>query len=187
MDQKGSTMIEALSALMIFTVLGIAGMKLIGSLFDMFKQNIVVGEIKDIRKSVADRFSANGEYSELKNMTTADIVKEKMVPNQMVANGKIYNKIGGEVEIKVSSLDTIYFDVTFKGLTNRSCLNLSQINWVVNQNSDLIQLKVNDKLFQLPFGSISPSAANALPMTVAKASSVCNKGGTNNVITWTFQ
>lgn len=185
-NQKGSTMIEALSALMIITVLGIAGIKLVGSIFDMFRQNIVSNEIKDIQKNVAARYSADGDYLGLKDMTTANLLAEKMVPNQMVANGKIYHRLGGEVLINQSTLGELYFDVTFKDLSSRSCMNLSQINWVTNQNSDLVELVINDKTFKLPFGEVSPGDGDALPMTVAKATTACKSGADNN-ITWTFQ
>ena len=43
-NQKGGTMVEAIAVISIMTVLGISAIKLIGGLFDGFKQNIVTSE-----------------------------------------------------------------------------------------------------------------------------------------------
>lgn len=49
-NQKGGTMVEAIAVISIMTVLGISAIKLIGGLFDGFKQNIVTSEIRELQK-----------------------------------------------------------------------------------------------------------------------------------------
>lgn len=97
-NQKGGTMVEAIAVISIMTVLGISAIKLIGGLFDGFKQNIVTSEIRELQKNVSARYSVDGHYGNLG--TVATLVKEKVVPNQMLANGKIYHRLGGEVLIE---------------------------------------------------------------------------------------
>ena len=50
-NQKGGTMVEAIAVISIMTVLGISAIKLIGGLFDGFKQNIVTSEIRELQKN----------------------------------------------------------------------------------------------------------------------------------------
>lgn len=147
-NQKGGTMVEAIAVISIMTVLGISAIKLIGGLFDGFKQNIVTSEIRELQKNVSARYSVDGHYGNLG--TVATLVKEKVVPNQMLANGKIYHRLGGEVLIEKSALSTLYYQITFKDLSPKACMNLSQINWMTHQGSDLIQLQINSTVFVLP-------------------------------------
>ncbi len=190
--QKGATMLEALATLMIISVLSISGIRLIGSLFAMFRQNVVANEIKEIKKSIQDRFAYAGDYRELEGKSANEVaemlLEEKVIPNQMSVNGKIYHRLGGEVTIELSDYsDTgLYFDVTFKDLTTQGCLNLSQIDWVINQNSDLMRLIINDKTFVLPVGNNKDKTEGVLPVPMSEAVKAC-KSSSDNDITWTFQ
>ncbi|MFR8204947.1 MAG: hypothetical protein ACLU99_00355 [Alphaproteobacteria bacterium] len=74
-NQKGGTMVEAIAVISIMTVLGISAIKLIGGLFDGFKQNIVTSEIRELQKNVSARYSVDGHYGNLG--TVATLVKEK--------------------------------------------------------------------------------------------------------------
>ncbi len=185
-DQTGSTMIEALAAIAIVGVLTIAGLKLTASLFDLFKQNMVVNEIRQLQKNISARYSADGNYTLLGETDLEQLVKDQVIPNQMVSNGKIYHSLSGPVSVGPSALEDYYFQVTFYELSTRGCLNLSQINWMTNQNTaQLIQLEINDKVFKLPVNGVEVDDADALPMNVSKASGAC-KSGKINTITWTF-
>jgi len=153
-NEKGSTMLETLAVICIIGVVSISGMKLIGSMFSMFKQYAVEGEIKDIYKGVRNRFSASANYNDLGDMTAEEMVVEKMVPSQMfvsnVSGGKsFFHRLGGEVVIDpVCSRDSEedksceFFQVEFKGLTFRSCLSLAQLNWSNGGTSDLLAFSI---------------------------------------------
>ena len=185
-NQCGNTMIEAMAAIAIVGVLTVAGLKLAASLFDLFKQNMVVNEIRELQKNISARYSADGDYTALGEADLDQLIKDKIIPNQMVADGKIFHSLSGEVSVGPSALEDYYFQVTFYELSTRGCLNLSQINWTTSQNTaQLIQLQVNDKVFKLPIKDVSVTADNALPMNVSKASGAC-KSGKVNTITWTF-
>jgi len=183
-NQKGGTMVEAIAVISIMTVLGISAIKLIGGLFDGFKQNIVTSEIGELQKNVSARYSVDGHYGNLG--TVATLVKEKVVPNQMLANGKIYHRLGGEVLIEKSALSTLYYQITFKDLSPKACMNLSQINWMTHQGSDLIQLQINSTIFVLPIDGVKRGDSKALPLDVARAAQSCKVKGSNTII-WTFQ
>ena len=164
-NQKGTTMMEAIAAISVVTVMAVGVIKLIGGMFESFKQNMIENEIQEVQKRLVYRYRLKCNYANIP--TTVE-------------------NINGEVTIATSTLGSDYFDVTFKGLPLRSCVNLSQINWNNGQNSDLLRLKINTKTFVLPVGNVSAGDDNALPMTMQKAVDSC-KSGDDNVIIWTFQ
>lgn len=187
-DQKGATMLEAISVITIVSVVTIGGIKLIGSMFEMFKQNMVANEVQEIQKNVSARYRLEGNYAELSSeeMTPQKLKEELLVPSQMLVRGKLMHRLNGEVEIKASELGDEYFDIIFKELTVRSCMNLSQINWSSTQGTDLFQIKINENTFKLPINGVNFGDADALPITVKKAADSCTNDD-ENIITWTFQ
>ena len=112
-NQCGSTMIEAMAAIAIVGVLTVAGLKLAASLFDLFKQNMVVNEIRELQKNISARYSADGDYTALGEADLDQLIKDKIIPNQMVADGKIFHSLSGEVSVGPSALEDYYFQVTF--------------------------------------------------------------------------
>lgn len=186
-DQKGATMIEALSVIAIVGVLTIASLRLINGLFDLFKQNLVVSEIRELQKNVRDRYGVDGNYNGLKAQGAFEkLLEDKVIPTKMISGNKIYHSLNGEVSLGASALADYYFEITFYDVSSRGCLNLSQINWSNHQGSDLVQIDVNGTEFVQPVKGVSQNDAKALPMTMDKASKVCKSGRVNN-ITWTFQ
>ncbi len=150
-NEKGSTMLETLAVICIIGVVSISGMKLIGSMFSMFKQYSVEGEIKDIYKGIRNRFSADGNYAELAEKSSEDLANEKIVPSQMYVSkqggGKsLFHRLGGEVIIEAVGEPDVktkeFFQVEFKGLTFRSCLSLAQLSWTDNGTSDLLAFSI---------------------------------------------
>ncbi len=186
-NQRGSTMLEAMGALSVVTVFTIAAISLVSSMFDMFKQNMVANEIKEIQKLITSRFQLEGSYEDLFEMDVDELKKEKLLPSQMFINNKIYHRLGGEVKISESDKGKSYYNITFNDLNNRTCLNLAQIEWIVNQGSYLVELKINKNVFKMPISknNIEPGSDNALPMNLTKASKSCDDD--DNTITWTFQ
>lgn len=187
-EQKGNTMLEALAAISIVTVLGISAISLIGKMFDMFKQYVIEEEIKEIHKLITQRYRLEAVYSELDDLTVADLKEQKLVPSQMVVGDEMLHKLNGKVSIKTSSLGEEFFDVKFEGLPKRTCINLSLINWNANQTSELFQIKINDdEIFMLPIyqNNISFESEKALPINTKKAIRACKED--ENTIVWTFQ
>ena len=76
-NQKGGTMVEAIAVISIMTVLGISAIKLIGGLFDGFKQNIVTSEIRELQKNVSARYSGYSSLHIFYQKTTDSPVPEK--------------------------------------------------------------------------------------------------------------
>lgn len=186
-EQKGSTMLETLAAISIVTVLGISVISLIGKMFDMFKQNIIEDEIKEVHKLITQRYRLEAVYSELDSLSVEDFAKQKLVPSQMIAGDKLLHKLNDEVIIETSDLGDEFFDVTFKGLPKRTCINLALINWNANQTSDLFQIKIEETTFKLPIpqNNVEFGDDDALPMDATKAAEACESN--DNTITWTFQ
>ena len=186
-NQKGATMLEAIAVLSVVTVFSIAAISVVGSMFDMFKQNMLANEIKEVQKSITSRFQLEGSYENLFDMDIDEIKKEKLFPNEMIVGDKIYHCLGGEVEISKPDMGDSYYNITFNDLNNRACLNLAQIEWIVNQGSDLVELKINQNVFKMPISesNIEAGSDKALPMNLAKATKSCKDE--NNTITWTFQ
>ena len=187
-NQFGTTMMEAIAAISVVTVLTVAAVKLIGNMFEMFRQNMVANEVQEIQKNIATRYRLEGNYAELSSekMTPQKMREEQLIPSQMLIGGKIVHRLNGEVEIKTSSLGSEYFDITFKDLSLRTCMNLSQLSWNNIQGTDLFQIKINNKVFKLPINGVKFGDDNALPITVKNASNNCKDNG-KNIIIWTFQ
>lgn len=185
--QKGTTLMEAMAAITIASVLLISVIKLVGNMFDMFKQNMVVNEVQEVQKNITARYRLEGNYAGLSGLSAEDFAKQKLVPSQMHVGDKLMHRLNGEVKIGVSDLGDDYFYIEFDSLTNRSCVNLSQINWNNSLSTDLFQIQINDNVYLLPIPSngVVLGDENALPITVAKAISSCKDN--DNVIVWTFQ
>ena len=103
-NQSGATMIETLGVLTIVTMLGISAIKLIGNIFDIFKQNLVVNEVRDLQKAISGRYRFEGNYKELLENRTPEetaqfVCNEKMAPYQMCIDGLLYHRMGGQVWI----------------------------------------------------------------------------------------
>ena len=54
-NQSGATMMEALGVLTIIVMLGVSVIKLVGNIFSMFNQAVVVSQIKDLQKVISER------------------------------------------------------------------------------------------------------------------------------------
>ncbi len=188
-NQSGATMVEMLGVLCVITALGISTFKLAGNLFTSFRVYAVESEVRDIQKSIKDRYSFDGDYSELCDITADKLNQNKLVPSQMYTNGGIYNRLGGNV--KVGCVDGgDYYTIEFDSLSNRACLNLAQINWFNRGTTDLVSMTINST----PYGIKSTNTQNKLPVTASMAAAVCvseNVKSSDNVkfntIIWVFQ
>ncbi len=201
-NQLGATMIEALGVLTIIVMLGVSSIKLIGNLYNMFRQSLVVNEIKDLQKAISDRYKFEGNYKELLEGKTPEetakfLCDKKMVPFQMCINGQLYHRMGGEVWVMpVENFDeegSAYNDyskyaLTFWGLDDKVCVNAAQINWYTQQKSDVYKMIINsgtDKelIVDLPYNK--QEGSKTFPVLVQDVLNACSKGKENE-IEWIF-
>lgn len=191
-NQKGSSMIEVLAVISIIGVLSVSAMTLIGRLFDRYKLTRAVDDIKALQKNVSARFSAIGYYTDLDEDI---LVEENVIPAAMVTGGKVIHSLGGKVKIEPAS-NELFYEVTFDGLSQKSCLELGNISWMINQSSELEELDINNYVWGWPCGkadqsrcpanSIKKTDDDALPVRQDVLADKC-VAGTGNVIKWTFQ
>ncbi len=202
-NQQGSSMVEVLAIMAIIGVLAISSFSLISNLFTMFRQHVIKSELQEIQKKVSERFAAEGNFYGLKDMTAEDLVKEGVAPSQMLANGGLFHRLGGEVFVNCVDCDSesdaknvIYYQIDFRKLSAKACFDISQLNW----GKELVAITIcptsDDTYNSLTDGDTScgsfmrkgrggaSSEESALPMTNAKAAPYCKDGSS---IIWVFQ
>ena len=201
-NQNGATMMEALGVLTIIVMLGVSSIKLIGNIYGLFTQSLVINEIKDLQKVISDRYRFEGNYRELfdgktPEQTSAFLCSEKMAPFQMCVGNLMYNKMGGRIWVlPVEYLDgegSSYEDYTkyamiFEGLSDRACVSAAQINWITKQKTDVFSMIINggtekELIVDLPYNQQEGTVSfPVLPTDVLEA---CNYND-NNQIEWIF-
>lgn len=201
-NQIGATMLETLGVLTIVTMLGISVIKLVGNVFDIFKQNLVVNEVRDLQKTISGRYRFEGNYQELlKDRTPEEVTQficnEKMAPFQMCIDGLLYHRMGGQVWIMPvenfdsegnSTIDYSKYALTVWDLSDRTCLNAAQINWYTQQKSDVYKMIINSGTPQqlvvdLPHNLQEGSQLFPVPADLVMRA--CNNDG-GNTIEWVF-
>lgn len=205
-NQKGATMMEMLGVLTIIIMLGISVIKLIGNIFDMFKQNLVVNEVRDLQKIISERYKFEGNYKGLlENKTPEEVVAflctSKMAPYQMCVNNRLYHRMGGEVWVMpVVNYDgdgnelTDYgkYALVFWGLSDRTCVNAAQINWYMQQKSDIYKMLINSGVagkelsVDMPYNMSEGS--KIFPVNPADVMAACSNEDDDdkNTIEWVF-
>lgn len=205
-NQKGATMMEMLGVLTIIVMLGISAIKLIGNIFDMFKQNLVVNEVKDLQKVISERYKFEGNYKELlENKTpeqvTAFLCAEKMAPYQMCSNGLLHHRMGGAVWVMPivnydadgnAVTDYSKYALVFWGLSDKTCINAAQINWYTQQKSDIFKMLINsgveDKELSVDMPYNMAEGSRIFPVNPADVMRACSNGDDDdkNTIEWVF-
>lgn len=205
-NQKGATMIETLGVLTIIIMLGISVIKLIGNIFDMFKQNLVVNEVKDLQKVISERYKFEGNYKGLLENKTPEQVAaflctSKMAPYQMCVNNRLYHRMGGEVWVMPianydgdgnETIDYSKYALVFWGLSDRACTNAAQINWYMQQKSDIFKMLINQGVagkemsVDMPYNMSENS--KIFPVNPADVMRACSneKSSGKNTIEWVF-
>ena len=155
-NQIGSSMVEMLGVLTILGMVGMAAIKFIGGVHNVFIQNMVVSEARDLQKSISDRYRFEGNYAqELFNgrscgedggsdTVASFICNNKMAPFQMCSGGKLHHKGGGEVKICQHTDNDKYYMI-FYNLSDTACAALAQVNWYTRQKSDIYQMVINGR------------------------------------------
>ena len=163
-NQRGATMMETLGVLAIFVMLGAGAISLIGNIWDLFKQSMVVNEARDLQKAISDSYRAEGNYYKLfhdednewspsgSNVEAASkpLCVEKIAPFQMCSGNKLHHRLGGRVVVSPvidgesqNCEKCEKYMLSFEGLTKRACVALAQINWYTQKKSDIFQMRIN--------------------------------------------
>lgn len=201
-NQNGATMVEMIGVLTIIIMLGVSSIKLIGNIMSMFKQSLVVGEIRDLQKAISDRYKFEGNYKDLfEGRSSEEVVKylceQKLPPNQMCSNGKMYHRMGGQVWVTPvidydasgnEIPDYSKYAVSFWNLTDKACVNAAEINWYNKDKQDIYKLIINagsayEKVFDVPQNLQASSFS--FPVEAMAAMDACKNDGENQ-IDWVF-
>lgn len=176
-NENGYTMMEVISVLAIIGVLAAGSARLVSSMFDRYKSNRVADQIIDIQKAINRRYVADGNY---KSLTAATLISEKVLGGDMLAANKLVHAYG---DIEVSGGDTT-FKVSFKDLPYNICTMLANLNWIIQDSSDLVSLDVNGSVYKWP--EAAADVAHRLPMDIGRAMTDCTRDE-DSTITWEFQ
>lgn len=190
-NQYGYTMIEVVATISILIML-ITGMtKTVTTMFGKYKYNEVLNQIRDLRKTVNDRYAAIGDYSDL---SAKLLIDEKIAPQTMVAGNILINSFGGQVYLAPAHTygKNKSFEMQFTNLPKMVCIEAATINWRVDDTSTLVQMVINNKSqpYKWPVNSIGGAVKpgkNSLPMTIPMAQQACNNKDDKNLIIWEFQ
>lgn len=201
-------MLETLGVLTIVMMLGISTFKLINSIMDMFKQNMVVSEVKDMQKVISDRYKFEGNYKGLfedggtrrtPEQVSAFLCESKMAPNQMCVKGRLHHRMSGDVWVMpIENYDEdgnpiedySKYALVFWGLTDKTCVNAAQINWYSKQKSDIYKMVINggvagkEMVVDLPYND-EDGLSGRFPVSGIDAMRACSADN-DNTIEWVF-
>lgn len=188
-NQSGATMIEAIAVIAIAIMLGVSVISLINSIYAVFTQNMVAGEVRDLQKAISDIYRFDGNYSALgsdENSAASYLCNNKIAPFQMCVRGKLKSRSGGEVSVKVYNDDVSdqddKYEIVFTGLSRKTCVNAVQINWDKGQRSVVYAMVVNSDnsktVWQLKNAT---NEKYTFPVSTSVAMELCSKEYDNTI------
>ena len=138
-------------------------------------------ELKTISASVRKHYQKNIDY---RGLETKIIVDDKVLPQTMVRNGKIYSAFKGEILIgRNLKGDAVlpfenFFSVTYLNINRQKCEGL--IASTFDETSGLTAITVsNEKLYEFTYGG-----ELSLPVSEQKAKEIC---ASKNDVMFTFE
>lgn len=176
-NEQGYTMMEVISVLAIIGVLAASAAKLVGNMFDRYKASRVADQIVEMQKVINRRYVAEGNYS---NLSAETLIEEKLLSGDMRSDDKIVHAYG-DVEVIGGAVS---FQVVYKTLPYNVCVTLANLNWIVQDSSDLVSLDINGSKYEWP--AAAENVQRQLPMDINRAMAVCSRDK-DNTITWEFQ
>ncbi len=176
-NERGYTMTEVISVLAIIGVLAASAARLVSNMFGRYKASRVADQIVDMQKSINRRYVADGTYTKL---TEETIAEEKIVGGDMLSDGKLVHAYG---DVDVTGGATT-FKIKFSNLPYDVCVTLANLNWIIQDSSDLVSLDINGKIFNWP--EAAANAQSQLPMDIGRAMETCTRDK-ESAITWEFQ
>ncbi|MCQ2741409.1 MAG: hypothetical protein MJ210_04770, partial [Alphaproteobacteria bacterium] len=186
-------MMETLGVLTIIVMLGTSVISLIGNIWGIFKQNMVVNEARDLQQAVSAAFKADGNYDRLfegwseMNDKVAEqrLCNEKIAPFQMCSNGELHHRQSGRVWVYPVGHDK--YRLTFKQLPKKTCVALAEVNWFLQKKPDIYQMIINPEndgtggfIVNLPQNA-EEGAVNLYNFSVKDAMDHCTKQEGNEI------
>lgn len=179
-NQLGASMVEMIGVLGIISVLSVGIIATITKIYDRYQQSTIITQIRDLQKNIRVRFASMADYRDLsKTNAVEQLVKERVIPSNMVSGNKLYHAYNGPVKISGTQYD---YTIKFSDIKKGGCVDLLTLSWTVNDTSDLIRLKVNGTTYTWTAGG-----SNQLPIGLIEAGKRCDSDRTKNSIEWTFQ
>lgn len=191
-NQMGSSMIEMLGVLSVAGMLGYGVLKIIGTVHNLFIQNMIVSEAHDLQKKISERYSFEGVYDttlfsgrtcEGEDEVAEYICQQKLAPTQMCSNKKLRHRGGGDVKICQSEDGNDKYVMTFYGLPKTACVSLVQSDWYTRKKSYIYSMVVNGENGTTIYSNYIPGnhGDNVFPVSAAKAMAICNNEDDNTV------
>ena len=153
---------------------------------EVSEQKLAEGEIAFMFGGNWDWSMINAyDYSENMGMmplpqNTDDGSNEKLVGGDMRSGDNLVHAFG---DVSVSGKANT-FDVTFSDLPYNVCVTLANLNWIIQDSSDLVSLDINGTKYNWP--EAAKDAAHQLPMDINRAMTSCTRDK-ESAITWEFQ
>lgn len=182
-NESGRTMMEMLMYLSIIIILMLGSIKLTQSVLDKFKLSRVGEQINELSKGITSRFMAKSRYDDINDDNVMkNMIEEKVIPQDMVQSNNLFtHSYGGKAIINPLGSS---FLVTFEDLPLRPCVELGLMNWTINDRTNLVNIKINNKEY---VWDEKPSAGKGkLPVTTSAIAGDCKDDRTNKII-WEFE
>ncbi len=208
--QQGRTMLETLLYLGVIGVLAMATFVLVNNVYDKFKLEKLLEQVKSLRQLINTKFLVDGNYEKLScSKMPLEEGRSPIVPKDMkVANPDcassdeffaLYHAYSGLVRIwpdnypfegagAVANSDKKnVYKIQFEGLSAKECVELGMLNWVSQDSSDLVRMSiVNADAQNVEFVWVPKTAEEKnLPATLPNIYAGCSSKEGNS-ITWTF-
>lgn len=178
-SQSGRTMIETIAVIGIITLVTSGLITMVSSVYNKYKISAITSQLKDLQKSIRTRYAALGNYTDLgKSEKINELIKEKVIPYNMVLSGEVVHAFGGKVEFnkdesklkdEVSGQINKY-SITFKDVRKEACIELLGLNWAVNESSDLVSVTSRNKTYTWD----SSADATKLPLDTLRVFQICS-------------
>ncbi|MBO6282180.1 MAG: hypothetical protein J6N49_06605 [Alphaproteobacteria bacterium] len=192
-NQSGRSMIEMLGVLAIIGVLSVGGIAGYSKAMTKFKINKSVDQISQIAGNIRTLYGTQKRYVWSGNRETI-FKKAHIIPDEMWEDGYSYitNPFGGNVHIDESGKkqegDQKAFYVSYTGLPEEACMELSTYDWGSGSSSGLVAVAIGGGSAMTEYlgcsGNSNSGSAIAcpngsvvsVPMPVNVAASACDCG-----------
>ena len=179
-NQAGASMVEMIGILGIISVISVGIIATVTKIYDRYQQSAIITQIRDLQKNIRVRFASMSDYVGLQKANMVpNLIKERVIPSDMVSGSKLYHAYNGPVTISGTKYD---YTIKFSDIKRGGCVDLLTLSWTVNDTSDLIRLKANGTTY-----TWTASGSNQLPIGLIEAGKRCDSDRTKNSIEWTFQ
>ena len=199
-EEPGRSMVEMIGVLAIVGVLSIGGISGFSKAMAKYKLDKTLNQISMIITSVHTIFGDQYSYAGLTTprAVTYNIVGDDLSHGTSGDNTVLTNAYNGNVTIQAvttsegttncnvtddNSINTTYcpfFKLTYTGLPQQACIEISMSDWGGKANSNLFSIKANDTLFTW-------DGDNKIPVSFSAASAACNKRDDTNNLIWIYQ